>query len=421
MVSIISRLYTKSALLKRIETFFIPQPGEGIAEIEINNWVVKPGDRVKEFQILCEARSDKGFIEYKSPYEGTVKELLFKESEFACVGDPLFKIDVDEAKYPGHSAAIPFLGLDCKDQPTQRTFNSNYKIIAAPAVRHLAKKNRIDLTQVQSTGKKGRVLKEDFLRHLETLNSNTKPAENLKNTEKQLPQTPDPPIKPQERSAKTYYKSKIAITQPLKVPQLSYSEDIYLDNLIKTKAELQNNLKIKLDYIAFFIKALSIAAADYPIINSSLLENNDEYVLKSSHNIGFSIDSEFKGLTPNIKSVNALSIYNIALEVNRIRENSLKNQLEKEDFEGTTVSICSAEALGKLWISRLTPPQVFIGVVGRAKTVLEQENGIIVQKIVSSTTWLADHRLVDGITAAKFVRKWKSLIENPFSMILYLK
>jgi len=63
-----------------VETFIVPQPGEGIVEVEILDWIVKPGQQVKEYDVLCEARSDKGFIEYKSEYDGILVE-VFKNNE----------------------------------------------------------------------------------------------------------------------------------------------------------------------------------------------------------------------------------------------------------------------------------------------------------------------------------------------------
>ena len=424
MIFGLARAISKSVLMKRIETFLIPQPGEGIAEVEIIQWLVKPEQHVKEFQILCEARTDKGFIEYKSPFQGKILEIYHKDAEIAKIGDPLFKIDVPDASDSVESS-IPVESPKKPAESEKTPHIQSNKVLTTPAIRFQAKQNNIDLSLVTPTGKDGRILKEDLLNYLESKKTTEKPfVEDQKSA--------DPPSIPKVfvNSQDTIVKmSPIqrgmlkSMTEALLIPHLTYSEDVYMEQLTEIRQQLKKTLKdVKLTYMPFFMKALSLAILDYPIINSSLLDSKNEYILKSSHNISFAMDTPLGLVVPNIKNVESKSILEIASEMSRIQELGQKGRLSDNDLSDGTVALSNIGSIGGTYAAPvILPPQVFIGALGTIRPRLEKVDGIITEKNILATSWSADHRIIDGATTARFVARWKALIENPSLMLLHLK
>lgn len=425
----LGRSFRSSCALKRIETFTIPQPGEGIAEVEILSWLIKPGDKVSEYEVICEARSDKGFIEYKTEYDGIIKELLYKPQDMAPIGGQLYKIDIDDIQYPPkgsvHSASQHY----SKPIPAPLAPSSeSVKVLTTPAVRHLAKANKIDLTQLTGTGRDGRITKEDIINYLN-------PEESLQ-TEAEIkpkPLTQEEPlpriviIKGEDRTKKLTALQKAmlkSMTEALKIPHMTYCEDVNMDNLIQIRDHLKKHIpeKVKLTYMPFFMKALSMAINDFPIVNSSLSQDQSEYTEHSSHNISIAMDTTAGLMVPNVRNCESLSVIEIAMEIQRLQDLGKKGRLTDSDIRGGTISLSNIGNIGGTYTRPIIlAPQVLIGGLCSIRPQLVLSNGIVVEKRIISTSWSGDHRILDGATTARFVKRWKELIEQPSLMLLSLK
>jgi 2-oxoisovalerate dehydrogenase E2 component (dihydrolipoyl transacylase) len=157
-------------------------------------------------------------------------------------------------------------------------------------------------------------------------------------------------------------------------------------------------------------------------MNSIFHDPKSEYTLISSHNVSFAMDSPFGLIVPNIKDVQTKSIYEISQEMSRITDLGAKGKLTDVDLKGGTIALSNIGTIGGTYTSPvILPPQVFIGALGATRPVLEKVAGNIEEKMVLKTSWSADHRLLDGATTARFVARWKALIENPSLMLLHLK
>jgi 2-oxoisovalerate dehydrogenase E2 component (dihydrolipoyl transacylase) len=158
--------------------FALADIGEGIAEVEIMQWMVEEGDYVKEFQELCEVQSDKATVTITSRYEGTVKEICYAVGEMASVGTALVKMEVEgegdsspsssdaapaaaAAAAPSSSSSPSSAASPSSTPPPVDFSTTNAEVRASPAVRHLAKQHNIDLRLVVGTGPKGRIVKHD--------------------------------------------------------------------------------------------------------------------------------------------------------------------------------------------------------------------------------------------------------------------
>ena len=157
----------------RVISFNLTDIGEGINEVTIKEWFVKVGDRVSQFDNICEVQSDKAFVTITSRYDGIIRKIYYEVDDVAYVGKALVDIEVsdipenissaDEDKTGSHS--------EKKSAPVpedNKTFFLN-KTLATPAVRRMAMENNITLSSIHGSGKGGRVLKEDVLEYLKKI------------------------------------------------------------------------------------------------------------------------------------------------------------------------------------------------------------------------------------------------------------
>jgi 2-oxoisovalerate dehydrogenase E2 component (dihydrolipoyl transacylase) len=173
--------YSHSAKSLAVVPFKLADIGEGIAEVELMQWFVKEGDIVKSFDRLCEVQSDKATVEITSRYGGTVVAVHHKEGDIVNVGSALVDIETGAAAPASASAptavsastSIPQPVSDNSPTPTPISTgeegSNNKKVLTTPAVRKMAKENAVDLSTVSGTGPKGRVLKEDMMRHVHAM------------------------------------------------------------------------------------------------------------------------------------------------------------------------------------------------------------------------------------------------------------
>lgn len=150
--------------------FKLADIGEGIAEVELMQWFVSEGDKVKSFDRLCEVQSDKATVEITSRYGGIVTKVHHKVGDIVNVGSALVDIETDATAPASASREAPSPCTTGPDPMLARgSVQSNGKVLTTPAVRKIAKENQVDLNLVIGTGPKGRVLKEDMLKFVKQM------------------------------------------------------------------------------------------------------------------------------------------------------------------------------------------------------------------------------------------------------------
>jgi len=160
---------------KGLKKFLLADPGEGTAEIEMVKWHVKPGDVVRQSDLICEATTDKAALEYKSPWDGVIKELYYQVGQVAPVGTHLFSMETadggDSTPTPAAAAAATTVAsTTCAGGASVTVSTSTVpvppsKVLAAPAARALAREHKFNLSDVPATGNGGRVVTKEVLRH----------------------------------------------------------------------------------------------------------------------------------------------------------------------------------------------------------------------------------------------------------------
>jgi 2-oxoisovalerate dehydrogenase E2 component (dihydrolipoyl transacylase) len=361
-------------------------------------------------------------IGINSRYDGVVKKLHRAVGEIALIGKPLMDIDTEDDVSSTSSSSSSDEEIEIKkpiqesppsspkvEVESQDIYHSN-KALATPAVRRISKEYNVDLSQVKASGKGGRVLKEDILQYLE---SKDKVENKIESVDKVVPITG---VK--KAMVNTMTKSR-------DIPSFGYCDEvdmtelIRLRDLVKKKAEEKG---VKVTFVPFFVKALSKALEEYPILNSSVDDKCENLTYKSRHNIGVAMDTTSGLIVPNIKDVQSLGIMEVASELNRLMASGKKGVLSPADLSGGTITISNIGIIGGTYTRPLIlPPQVAIVALGKIQVVPAFDStGQVVKKYIMCSSWSADHRVIDGATMARFATLWKHYIENPPLLLLGL-
>ncbi|XP_053998399.1 lipoamide acyltransferase component of branched-chain alpha-keto acid dehydrogenase complex, mitochondrial [Hylaeus anthracinus] len=404
--------------------FKLSDIGEGIRDVTIKEWFVKAGDRVSQFDNICEVQSDKASVTITSRYDGLIKALHYKVDDVALIGDSLLDIELDD----DNNRSAKDERIENKIRPLTMGENVNgpvnegmehvpvnglEKALATPAVRRIAMENNIKLKDVVPTGKGGRVLKEDILAHLEKISagsagkrvvekSTTGKAVSLKGYSKHMWKT---------------------MTQSLSIPHFVYSDECIVNKLMDYRNEAKEYLKeqgVSLTMMPFFVKAASRALEKVPNLNAWLDEENRTIRVIENHNIGIAMDTSEGLAVPNIKNVQNKTILEIAKELNRLQELGRKASIPLQDLTGTTFSLSNIGIVGGTYTKPvILPPQIVIGAFGKVQKVPRfDDNENVIAANVISVSWAADHRVVDGVTMARYSNLWKYYVENPVLLLI---
>ena len=403
--------------------FILPDIGEGIVECELVEWRIKEGDFINEDQPVADVSTDKALVEITAMHTGRVSKLYYQQGEIAKVHTPLFAIDIegdsDVADSEKNTAVEVTKNTDESALNTNKMqFQNN--ALATPAVRRIARENNLDLSLVPSSGKDGRVLKDDVLNYLSADVVSTKTVVNTPSLEvAQLDYIE--PIKGIKAIMAAAMSESVAT-----IPHFTYADEINMSELMALRSELKESYAkqgIRLTMMPFFIKALSLSLKQFPILNSQVNEDCTELKYLASHNIGMAVDSPLGLLVPNIKDVQHMSIVEIAEHSNRLTEQARAGRISPNDLKAGTITISNVGAIGgTIATPIISKPQVAIVALGRVQTLPRFDVGgnVSAQKIMT-ISWSGDHRVIDGATMAHFSNTWKAFLENPASMLMTMR
>ncbi|GEK46067.1 dihydrolipoamide acetyltransferase component of pyruvate dehydrogenase complex [Bisbaumannia pacifica] len=428
--------------------FILPDIGEGIVECEIVEWRIAEGETVAEDQPVVDVMTDKAMVEITAPEAGRVTRLHYGQGESARVHTPLFAYLPEggeaEAASPQpaqgaaqRQAAAPARGAaPAQPTPVKETQEpvkgkgSYGRTPASPAVRRLVREHGLTLATIPGSGKDGRVLKEDVLRYLESPQGGEKePA-----TASQPSPTPDSAraggapqgevrVEPLRGVQAAMAKRMVASAQS--IPHFAYGDEFDVTELVtlrerlKVKAEARG---ARLTLMPFFMKALALAALEYPILNSRLDEAAAEIHYLPEVNVGMAVDGKAGLIVPNVKRVERLSLLEIAAEVSRLTEAAREGRVAPSDLTGGTVTISNIGALGGTYaVPIINAPEAAIVAIGKTQWLPRFDaDGQVVRRAIMTATWCGDHRLIDGGTIARFANAWKGYLEDPESLLLAL-
>lgn len=418
--------------------FILPDIGEGIVECEVIEWKVREGDVIEEDQIVVDVSTDKAIFEIPSMHNGRITKLHHAAGDIAKVHSPLFAIEIEseieneiESEIKSEIAAEINSDLtpvalkpqlaEIEQQQAQQTAPSHSKALTTPAVRKMAREHQLDLGTIAGTGKQGRVLKEDVLSFLATDPAKpTKAATSVPNI------TASPGVVAEDRVESIRGVGKIMAQRMTEsvatIPHFTFVDELDVTELMqlrRTLNEQHGSDDLKITLMPLFMKALSLALKNFPLINSRANSDFTELTYLASHNIGMAVDGANGLLVPNIKAVEQRSILDIATQVMALTAVARSGKINPADLKGGSITISNIGAIGGTVATPIiNKPEVAIVALGKIQSLPRfDKQGDVVSRNIMTISWSGDHRVIDGGTIARFNNCWKGYLEQPATML----
>ncbi|MEW9796871.1 dihydrolipoyllysine-residue acetyltransferase [Alteromonas sp. CYL-A6] len=427
---------TQSSASSGSEDFILPDIGEGIVECEIVKWHVSEGDEIEEDQPVVEVMTDKAVVEIPAKHAGVVHKLYYKEGDIARVHEPLFALSSDAATASAPAENKPVTPAPAtkpasvtsdkwQDGSFEPPVEIPGRILASPAVRRIARERDIDLTAVKGSGKKGRILKQDVAGAASTASTASQPVSAPGSVSVQGQQTVGGSRTEKVRGVQAAMARQMTASVQT-IPHFTVADELIMDPLIALRKELKPVFEkqgVKLSFMPFFVKAMSLALNEFPIINSQLNDDVTELTYFDDHNIGFAVDSKIGLLVPNVKRVQDKSLFEIAREMHGIIDAAREGKLDGESLKGGTISISNIGALGGTVATPvINKPEAAIVALGKTQKLPRfDDNDNVVAQHIMTVNWSGDHRIIDGATMVKFNNLWCDYLQNPTKMLMHLR
>ncbi|MCD7060685.1 dihydrolipoamide acetyltransferase family protein [Pelagibacterium xiamenense] len=395
--------------------FRLPDIGEGVAEAEITGWYVKPGDWVEEDQTLVDVMTDKATIDMTSPVTGTVLAVHGEPGDKVAVGSVLVELEIEgeapeESAHKNPNEAPPEAAKaeleDVVAEPSvpEEANGQPEVILASPATRRRAEDLEIDLADVMGTGPEGRITDADLDAYLK--DRAPKPIARERHGVREVRI-----IGLRRRIAEKME------TSARRIPHFSYVEDCDMTALEGLRREInaaRQGAQPKLTLLPFFMRALAQLLPEFPHINARY---DDEAGVLHQHeaiHIGIATQTADGLVVPVVRHVEALDIWDCAREMSRVTNAAREGAALREELSGSTITLTSLGALGGVAATPVInhPEVAIIGpnkLMGRPVVI---NNHVTIRTMMNLSSSF-DHRIVDGYDAAKFIQRFKRLLENP--------
>lgn len=410
--------------------FKLPDVGEGMHEGEIVKWFVKEGDVIKEDEPLLELQNDKLLQEIPAPVSGKVSKILVEPGTVVEVGTALIEITADNNGDKAIATTTPIQTETPASEPVKTTpqklesaDTTKTMVLAMPAVRQWAYQNGIDLANVTPNGHNGQITMADVQAY--AANSTVKDVAVETTT---IPATGVAPVESdidykEKLSAMRKAIAKNVSLSSQVVPHVTLFDEVVVDKLVAHRNKYKESAStkgIKLTYLAYFVKALTLALKEYPVLNASLLAETDEILYHTAFNIGIAVDTPAGLFVPNIKQTDRKGLYTIAREIAELANKAQARTLTSDEMKGGTITISNiGSAHGSFFTPIINYPEVAILGVGsiNKKPIVSTDDTIEIAAVLSLSLSF-DHRIVDGMTAQLFMNELKRLIHDPDLLIM---
>ncbi|RYZ74711.1 MAG: dihydrolipoyllysine-residue succinyltransferase [Lysobacteraceae bacterium] len=399
----------------------VPVLPESVSDATIASWHKKAGDAVKRDENLVDLETDKVVLEVPSPVDGVLKEIKFAEGA-TVTSQQLLAIIEEGAAAPApdkKAEAAPAAGA----QEVQPKVAAAQAVAAAPAstqpspvasteglppgARFTAAKEGIDPANVEGTGRKGAVTKEDLLNYASGKTAGVSGG-----------------ARPEERVPMTRIRTRIAerlMQSKNSIAMLTSFNEVNLGKVMAMRKELGESFEkangIKLGFMSFFAKAAANALQRHPVVNASV--DGNDIIYHGYADISIAVSTEKGLVTPVLRNVERQSFADIEKGIGEYAKKARDGKLALEDLQGGTFTITNGGTFGSLMSTPIVnPPQSAILGMHAIKERAIVENGVVVAAPMMYIALSYDHRIIDGKDAVLFLVDIKNQLENPNRMLL---
>jgi pyruvate/2-oxoglutarate dehydrogenase complex dihydrolipoamide acyltransferase (E2) component len=384
--------------------FKLPDLGEGVAEAEIDRWLVKEGQEVSEDDGLVEVITDKATAEIPSPFSGVVARIHVGEGEVVAVGTVL--VTIDDSSAPSTPDSERVAQSSAMPEVAESAPADENSVKAMPPVRKLARELGVDITKVPGSGPGGRIVRAD----VEAFAGGGSVSDGQKEVST-LDRGQRVPFRGIRRMIGEHM-----IGAHLAIPAVTHVEECDVSEIDATRkvANERRPEGPKLTFLPFVVKAVTTALREHPILNSSLDESAGDIVLHDRYNIGIAVDTPAGLMVPVVRNADRMSLEDLAGEIERLAVGAKEGRLSNDDLRDSTFSITSPGPFGGLMATPIiNHPNAAILGVHRAVERPVVHNGQIVVRLMMNLSITFDHRIMDGVAASRFCMDVVRLLQHP--------
>ncbi|MBE9912974.1 2-oxo acid dehydrogenase subunit E2 [Paenibacillus donghaensis] len=443
---------------QKLTDVVMPQLAESLVSATIAKWLKQPGDKVEQYEPICEVITDKVNAEIPSTMDGIMAEHLAAEGQTIGVGEIICRMTV-AGQAPAAGAGVQETHATAPSASSVNAGDSSMRNRYSPAVQTLAAQHGVDLSTIQGTGMGGRITRKDVLAYVEKGGADNQaqteagqaakeaesPFKGLAHAnpavtkEQYIPLSPSPernsglhmselPKIPSievestggERETLidvTPLRNAIATNMRQSVSEIPHAwtmVEVDVTNLVLLRNKLKDEFKRRegynLTYLAFFLKAVVNAIKDYPIMNSVWAVN--KIIVKRDINISLAVGTEDSVMTPVIQRADQKNIAGLAREIEELATKTRQGKLKLEDMQGGTFTVNNTGSFGSiLSYPIINYPQAailtFESIVKRPVVI----NDMIAVRSMANICLSLDHRILDGVICGRFLQRVKENIE----------
>jgi pyruvate/2-oxoglutarate dehydrogenase complex dihydrolipoamide acyltransferase (E2) component len=397
--------------------FKLPDLGEGVTEAEVDRWLVEEGDVIAEDDPLVEVITDKATAEIPSPFEGVVARIHVQAGDVVPVGTVLVSIEAPSGDTSGNgepanvaaaAAVVETVAAPADDVRPASDNGGEAEVKAMPPVRKLARELGVDLVGVVGTGPEGRITRADVEGAAGTGAAPAAAAVAQGDRREKL------------RGVRRLVAERMTEAHRV-IPPVTHVEECDVTELDATR-KLANERapdEPRLTFVPFIVKAVTTSLKEFPALNASLDEDAGEIVYHDRYDIGVAVDTPAGLMVPVVKDADRKRLRELAQEIERLAAAARDGSLSPEELRGSTFTVTSPGPFGGLMATPIVfhPQSAILGVHRAQDRPVVRDGQIVIRKMMNLSITF-DHRILDGMTAAKFILNVVRLLEHPAVLAL---
>jgi len=379
----------------------MPRLDPGMQSGKIVEWLKKEGEMVQKGEAILVVEGEKTTFEVEAPESGPLTKILADIGTDVQVAQAVAIIGEPGAS-PPRTPTVEALKAESPHlaAPSAGFAASADRVIASPAARRLAQEYGIDLASLKGSGPGGRITREDILAAKES----SRPAQVAQTVSKLPPAT-------------VLRREKLGGVRKVVAERLSYSARTVVPVTITAEADATKLMAMKekqshIGFTAFGVKAVALALRNHNEVNATI--ENDEITTYSDINVAVAINTEQGLVAPVVRNADKLSLQQISSTINELAQKAGENRLGIENMMGGTFTVTNLGAYDvESFAPIINPPQCAILGLGRIGYKPIAHGKEVVARPSTLLTLVFDHRIIDGVPAAKFLRDVKRNLEEP--------
>lgn len=417
----------------------VPNLPESVADATLISWHKKAGELVEKDENLVDLETDKVVLEVPAPESGVLVEIMQGNGATVTSGNLLAIIEAGEAA-PSEKPEPEPQEPEPEPAPIQtevetQEVKTKEEPVLSPAVRRIVLENDLDPSHIPGTGKNGRLTKTDVLGYIESHKVRRETPEPAvpEEPERAAPavaapviETRAPDSRPEQRVPMTRLRARIAerlIQAQQNAAMLTTFNEVNLHALVELrsryKEEFSRKHGVKLGFMSFFVKAVTEALKQFPVVNASI--DKQDIIYHGYYDIGIAVASSRGLVVPVLKNADLLDFAAIEKMIHEFGKKAQEGQLSYEELSGGTFTITNGGVFGSLMSTPiLNPPQSAILGMHAVQERPVVENGEIVVRPMMYLALTYDHRIIDGREAVLFLISVKRSLEDPARLLFRL-